>query len=80
LKTSLQDRKYPFDHANPDITIWEVAVAKFPENDDPAAINEAVTSVLNTVPRVYARVVGRLCLAAEKVEAALGMPPLPEPI
>ena len=80
LKTSLQDQKYPFDHANPEITIWEVAVAKFPENDDPAAINEAVGSVLKTIPRIYSRVVGRLCIAAEKVEAALGLPPLPEPV
>ncbi len=70
---------YPFEHASGKISIAKVAVPEAPAQNDPVATFEAARELLTALPRVKARALGRMCMAAERVEAAAGLPPLPEP-
>jgi Zn-dependent protease with chaperone function len=79
LHASLMAIPYPFDHAKGDITVAQYALEKIPSADDLGAIYGAGESMLDKLPPLYARLAGRLVVAAEKVEVAVGLEPLPEP-
>jgi hypothetical protein len=79
IHDALSDTAYPFDHATRDITIAAYVVPTLPHDDDLSGLLHAGDAVLNTLPQLRARILGRLCQIAEEVEASLGLEPLPQP-
>lgn len=70
------DLRYPFDHADGEITLEKFAVPHMPDRDAVGDIFNAAAVALDKLFPLYGRVVGRLVLAAEQVEAAIGLKPL----
>ena len=79
LHVSLDHQTYPFDHAKGEISIADYVLTELPENDNLGAYFEASESMSTTLLRLYSRTLGGLCLIAERVENAVGLPALPEP-
>jgi hypothetical protein len=75
----LRATDYPFDHADARMSIGKFALPEMPSGDDLGALYQAGESLMNTLPQLRARMVGRLCQIAEEVEKVLGLEPLPEP-
>ncbi|MDB5349138.1 MAG: Zn-dependent protease with chaperone function [Planctomycetota bacterium] len=69
---------YPFDHAEGMISLAQYALPKMPGADDINELLDAAGNALDKMVPLHYRLVGRLMLAAEEVEKALGMEPLPE--
>ena len=73
---------YPFAHAQENATLGQFA---FPGGDLPPseAVGDLLSvcdSVVDRLVRLQARALGRLCLVAEQVETALGLPTLETPV
>lgn len=79
VRDPLLEIDYPFDHAEDDISIGKYSVERFPHRKNPGEVQSACESMVSSFNHVRARIVGRFCLIAEGVEAALGLEPLPEP-
>ncbi len=75
----LEGQPYPFSHAEGEVSLGRYAAPEMPGIDDPGEIFGAGDGMINRSFSTYLRLVGRLVLAAEAVEKALGMPPLKEP-
>jgi hypothetical protein len=75
---SISNETYPFDHARGQISLVEYATTRQPHPEDLAALLTVGDELLDALPIVYGRLLGRLCAVAEQVEAAVGLPPLPE--
>ena len=71
---------YPFDHATNGITIAQFLIEKLPDPENPAEILGSAEAIYSDLPRLQARILGRLCSITEQVEAALGLEPLDEPV
>jgi hypothetical protein len=69
---------YPFDHAEGMISIGRYALPNLPPATDVEGLLSTTQEAINKMIALHYRLVGRLMLAAEEVEKALGMPPLPE--
>jgi hypothetical protein len=68
---------YPFEHAVEDITLAKFALPPaIPAKDDIGDLLEASGEAINRLASLYGRALGRLALAAEEVERALGLPPI----
>jgi hypothetical protein len=61
------------------MTLGEFVVGTIPGSDDLGAILDAARGAFDRLPRVYARLVGRLAHMAERVEQGVGLSPLPDP-
>ena len=48
--------------------------------ENPFEIYHAAEGMIEMLPKLFARLVGRLCEFAEKVESAVGLAPLQAPI
>ncbi len=70
--------EYPFDHAKGRVALRDFAIGRRPAVGDLGKIVEASGGALSKLYDLYARIMGRLVLIAEKVEAAEGLPSLPE--
>lgn len=70
---------YPFDHAKADTTLQEWALPFVPEEHELGAMLEVSGHVFDRLVSVQLRLFARLAHAAEKVETALGLEPLPDP-
>jgi hypothetical protein len=79
LREPLQRVRYPFDHAKGDISIGDCLVERIPDEEDLGGVMSACESLLETLPGLYVRLVGRLVMLAEEIESLLGLPRLPEP-
>jgi Zn-dependent protease with chaperone function len=79
LSKELVPHRYPFEHAEGDIGLDRFALSRMPNEDNPSEIYEAAGCLIESTTRLRARMIGQLCQAAELVEAALDMPPVPEP-
>jgi hypothetical protein len=79
LRNRLRHTPYPFEHSQVNMTLGEFVVGAIPANDDLGAILDAAHGAFDRLPRVYARLVGRLAHVAEMVEQAVGLAPLPDP-
>lgn len=79
LYKELMPHKYPFEHAEGAIGLDQFALSRMPNEDSPSEIYEAAGCLIESTTRLRARMTGHLCQAAELVEDALGMPPVPEP-
>jgi Zn-dependent protease with chaperone function len=77
-KSSLTRTAYPFEHAAGNIAMASYALKVAPQLTKPASLLEATGQLQENLKVFYFRAMGRLGLLAESVEAALGMPPLPE--
>jgi hypothetical protein len=75
---------YPFEHAEENVTLGKFAFPPLiPDKDDIGGLVEASGEAIDRLAGLYGRALGRLALAAEEVEKALGLPPIvveePEP-
>ncbi len=77
LHASLNHQSYPFDHARGEISIADYILAELPDHENLGAYFEASETMSTTLARLYSRTLGGLCLIAEQVEKAVGLPPLP---
>ncbi len=81
--SSLQDelglQLYPFDHAKADTTLQEWALPYVPHERDVGEMLEVTGRMFERLVSVQLRLFARLAHAAEKVETALGLEPLPDP-
>jgi Zn-dependent protease with chaperone function len=74
---SLFDRiDYPFDHASGQVSVSRFLVKIVPPAEEIGSIYHAADDLLRGLMVLNARCLGRLCLIAESVEAALGYQPL----
>ena len=68
---------YPFEHASEDVTLGKFAFPpSIPAKDDIGGLLEASGEAINRLAGSIAAPSGRLALAAEEVERALGLPPI----
>lgn len=86
LATSVRERRnqldvvrYPLDHAKGEISLGQYVLADIPTPGDLGAVMGAGQAIVENALTLYARLLGRLAVVAEKVEKALGLDPLPEP-
>ncbi|HKM54301.1 MAG TPA: M48 family metallopeptidase [Isosphaeraceae bacterium] len=77
LSTALQGGMlYPFDHAQGEVTLGRFAIPSVPDSSAIGDLLRVGETALDRLVPLYARILGRLALAAEEVERALGLPPL----
>jgi Zn-dependent protease with chaperone function len=69
---------YPFEHAVEKISIGESLVDVVPARDDPGAVVACVSTLYDRYGTVTFRVLSKLAEVAGKLEAAVGLPALPE--
>ena len=70
---------YPFDHAQAETTLREYVLPVIPDERDLGGLVQAVEQMQSRLIVIQSRLFARLATAAEKVEQAIGMPPLIEP-
>src|SRR5262249_20905771 len=79
IHEQLQGKPYPFDHADAKITLQEFVIPYIPEPMDLGGLVMATQHLVERLYMLQVRIFARLAYAAEKVEAVLGLPPLPDP-
>ena len=68
---------YPFEHADENVTLGKFAFPPLiPAKDDIGGLMEASGEAISRLAGLHGRALGRLALAAEEVERALGLPPI----
>lgn len=80
IRDRLVQIDYPFDHAAGAISVGKVIVPELPDPENPFEVYQAADAVIDTLPKLFARLVGRLCIFAEKSESAIGLHPLQAPV
>jgi len=71
---------YPFEHAQEEITLARFALPDtLPDRNDVAGLLNASQEAIDRLAGLYVRALGRLAVAAEEVERALGLPPIAVP-
>ncbi|MES1243285.1 MAG: M48 family metallopeptidase [Acidobacteriota bacterium] len=76
LHRELRAQPYPFDHGREGINLAQFSIPTMPAADDYNGLVGASGYALDRLHEIYDRLLGRLALMAEKVEDALGLPPL----
>jgi hypothetical protein len=76
LHRELRNQPYPFDHGKEGTNLAQIAIPSMPAANDYNGLVGVSGYGLDQLHEVYNRILGRLALMAEKVEEALGMPPL----
>jgi hypothetical protein len=79
MQHELSMARYPFGHAKADPTLAEYLVSGEFDDRDWNAVLGAANELVEGFPRLYVRMLGRLVALAEEIEAAFGLPQLPEP-
>jgi Zn-dependent protease with chaperone function len=79
LRHVLLATPYPFDHGTVGISLGVYALPEMPSVEDLDGLLKAGNGLVDTLPRLRARILGRLCQMAEAVETVLGLEPLPKP-
>jgi Zn-dependent protease with chaperone function len=79
IQYALSMARYPFGHATAEPTLAEFIIPGQFHDADWNGVLSAASELLEGVPQLYARMLGRLVVLAEEVEAAFGLPQLPEP-
>ena len=79
VREKLGTVEYPLDHANKKLSLREYALEYVPRMEQAGELVGAAEDSLNKLLGLYIRILGRLALAAEKVELAAGLAPLPDP-
>jgi hypothetical protein len=65
---------YPFDHAAGEVTLKAFALPSIPDAGAIGELIETAEAALDRLLPLHSRLLGRLTLAAEAVETALGLP------
>ncbi len=72
--------EYPFEHATEGITLGKFALpAALPEKEQVGELMGSCGEAIDRLFGLYRRALGRLCVTAEEVEKALGLPPIELP-
>jgi hypothetical protein len=79
IHEKLSGKPYPFDHADAKITLQEFVIPQMPEPMDLPGLVIVTQQLVERLYVLQVRMFARLAYAAEKVEAVLGLPKLPEP-
>ncbi|MHC4248429.1 MAG: M48 family metallopeptidase [Planctomycetota bacterium] len=79
IQESLGDAPYPFDHARGPVSLRRFAVPAVPPVGEYGPCLEAGGSALDSLFTVYVRALGSLAAVVERVEAAHGLEPMPDP-
>ena len=80
IQLDMGDRLYPFDHAKAETTLKQYALPAIPAKDDLGGLVQMTDHMQSRLVTIQARLFSRLAHAAERVEEAIGLPPLPEPV
>jgi Zn-dependent protease with chaperone function len=79
LRDALATTPYPFDHAAGDIRVSEYLLQEIPPAEHVGELAVAAEELLARLLALYFRAMAQLAVTAERVEAALGLPRLPDP-
>ena len=79
IQLEMGNHLYPFDHAQAEMTLQVYALPQIPDAHDLGGLVQVTELMQSRLISIQARLFARLARAAEKVEEAIGMPPLPEP-
>jgi Zn-dependent protease with chaperone function len=76
LREALQSHPHPFSPSSAGLSVASYALEKLPGEDDYAGLHAAAEDMLDRCHALNGRILGRLALAAGRVEGALGLGPL----
>ncbi len=79
LHEALVATPYPFEHAGGDIHVSQYLLEEIPPSDQVGELSLAAEEMLAKLLALYFRAMAQLAVTAERVEAALGLPRLPDP-
>ena len=79
IQREMGSHLYPFDHAQATTTLQMFALPQVPDERDLEGLVLATDQMQSRLVSMQMRLFARLAQAAERIEAAIGMPPLPEP-
>ena len=79
IQLEMGNHLYPFDHAQAEMTLRVYALPQIPDEHDLGGLVQVTELMQSRLISIQARLFARLARAAEKVEEAIGMPPLQEP-
>jgi hypothetical protein len=75
----LRRTPYPYQHNERNATLTGFVVPAIPQPEAVGDVYGAAERALDSIYSLYMRIMSDLAQRAEKVEADLGLPPLPEP-
>jgi len=78
IQTEMGHHLYPFDHAKADTTLREHLLPVIPAELDVGGLVKVTDQLQLRLVSIQLRLFARLAQAAEKIEAVLGMSPLPD--
>lgn len=79
IQREMVDHLYPFDHAQATTTLQAFALPQIPDARDLQGLVMATDQMQSRLTTIQMRLFARLAQAAERIEQAIGMPPLSEP-
>lgn len=79
IQKEMGSHLYPFDHARADTTLKNHVLPHVPDEHDLGGLLVTAEQLQSRLINIQSRIFARLARAAEKVERALGLPPLSEP-
>jgi len=79
ILTKLADVPYPFEHASGDVSVSDYLLNRLPPANEVGALFAAADELHDKLGTLYFRLMAQLAVTAEKVEAAIGLPRLPDP-
>ena len=79
IQQEMGNHLYPFDHAQAEMTLRVYALPQIPDEHTLGGLVQVTELMQSRLTSIQSRLFARLARAAEKVEEAVGMPPLPEP-
>ncbi|MEA2736529.1 MAG: hypothetical protein QOE14_2980 [Humisphaera sp.] len=79
LQAGLRRTPYPYEHNERNATLIGVIVPAIPQPPDVGDVYGAANRAIEAFYEMYMRIMSDFALRAEKVEADLGLPPLPDP-
>ncbi|MBK8978741.1 MAG: M48 family metallopeptidase [Planctomycetes bacterium] len=79
LRATLGDARYPFPHPTAGLTVADHALPQVPPAGQLADLYNAAGAADGRLTELYVRLLASITHAAERVEAALGMPPMAPP-
>jgi formylglycine-generating enzyme required for sulfatase activity len=79
LRTAFVRVPYPLDHAKGAMSVADFLLNEPPKHNDLGGICGASQSVIENLPVLQARLLGRLVILAERIESLAGLQPLSRP-
>lgn len=79
VKTQSQQFRYPFDHAEGDVSLDRYFLRQIPASDDVEATRQVTTTFLDNWMVLYNRLSAVIVHISEHIEACFGLEPIKEP-